>query len=380
MLIISASIGGGHVAAARALQAAFAERTAEVTHVDLLDYTTLPFRRLYRQAYFDLVRSAPEFVDWLGKRLDRTPSEQKTQQEKLRARLARLISLQLPRLINRYRPDVVVHTHFSAPEVLSSRLSPDVLRRSNREPISQAVVITDFFAHSFWLQPQVARYFVASEEVAVHLRACGVPPEHVTVSGIPIDLRFSSLESKQAARQALHYPLERDILLLMAGGLDERPLRTLLKELTALRWPLTAVVVCGRSPELLDVATRAVGEADGLVTFELVGFTSEVPRYMSAADLLVGKPGGLTSSEALAAGLPFAVVQPYPLQEEANTSYLLEHGAALRIEPLSVFDYKVRRFFETPALREQMAAAARALGKPAAAQVVADTVLKDLGV
>ena len=301
MLIISASIGGGHVAAARALQAAFIERHTEVTHIDLLDYTTRAFRRLYRQAYFDLVRTAPEFVDWLGKRLDRTPSEHKTQQEKLRARLARLISIQLPRLIDRYQPDAIVHTHFSAPEVLSSRLSPDLLRRSGREPIPQAVVITDFFAHSFWLQPKVSRYFVASEEVAVHLGACGVLPGHITVSGIPIDLRFDSLESKQTARQLLGYPAERDVLLLMAGGLDERPLRALVKELKILRWPLTAVIVCGRSPELLEVATQAVGETDGLVTFDLVGFTQEVPRYMSAADLLVGKPGGLTSSEALAA-------------------------------------------------------------------------------
>lgn len=366
------------MAAARALQTAFVERGAEVTHIDLLDYTTLPFRHLYRQAYFDLVRSAPEFVDWLGKRLDRTPSEQKSQQEKLRARLTRLISIQLPRLIDRYQPDAIVHTHFSAPEVLSSRLSPDLLGRGSRKAIPQAVVITDFFAHSFWLQPEVTRYFVASEEVAVHLRASDVPPEHITVSGIPIDLRFNTLEPRDAARRALRYSQERDVLLLMASGLDERPLRTLIKGLKTLRWPLLAAIVCGRSPGLLEVAAEAVGETDGLVTFDLIGFTGEVPRYMSAADLIVGKPGGLTSSEALAAGLPFAVVQPYPLQEEANTSYLLEHGAAMRIEPLSVFNYKVKRFFETPGLRQSMAKAARSLGKPEAARVIVARVLDDL--
>lgn len=378
ILIISASIGGGHVAAARALEAAFLERKAEVTHIDLLDYTSKPFRRLYGQAYFDLVRTAPEFVDWLGRRLDRTPGEQKSRQEKLRARLTRLVSIHLPRLINRYKPDVIVHTHFLAPELLSSRLAPALLQgRDSTRSIPQAIVVTDFFAHSFWFQPGIARYFVASDEVAVHLAASGVDPERIQVSGIPIDLRFTRLESKTTARQALDYPESRDLILVMAGGLDAPLVKTLITSLKTLRWPLTATFIFGRSTDLLDLATREVAEYEGLVHFDMLGFSKNVPTYMSAADLLVGKPGGLTSSEALAAHLPFAIVQPYPLQEEANTSYLLENGAAMRIEPLSVFNHKLKQFFEHPDVRERMRLAAGRIAKANAAREIVSSLLED---
>ena len=379
VLIISASIGGGHVAAARALETSFEERPEAVTvkHVDLLDYTTAPFRRFYRQTYFDLVQRAPEFVDWLGKRLDRSPGELKSRQERALSRLTRLVSYYLPRLVESYQPDVVVHTHFLAPEILGTRLAPDLLRLRNSKPLPQMVVITDFFAHSLWMQRGVSRYFVASQEVAVHLAASGIDSERVTVSGIPIDSRFARLETKLEARAALGYAPGRDLVLMMASGLDAGTLKKMLEQLKHLRWPLTVTLVCGRSPELMRVAKEASATDeldDPLVSFDLVDFTTEMPRYMAAADLLLGKPGGLTSSEALAAGLPFAIVQPYPVQEEANTGYLLEHGAALRIDPLSVLGYKVKRFLENEETRGRMRGAAHAIAHPNAAAEVAAVV------
>lgn len=379
VLIISASIGSGHVAAARALESACHERGLEATHVDLLDYTTAPFRRLYRQAYFELVRSAPEFVDWLGRRLDRPGSPQRSAQERLRARLVRLISYHLPRLIQRTRPEVILHTHFLAPEILSTRLSPEILRLGGRErPIPQAVVVTDFFAHSFWMQPKVWRYFVATDEVAAHLAQSGVPPERVVVSGIPIDLRFAALPSRAEARARLGWPQERDCAVLLASGLSGRALHALLAQLKGLRWPLELKLVLGRSANLLELAQRAVAEAEGLVRFEVVGYTGEMPAYMAAADLLIGKPGGLSCAEALAAGLPFALVQPYPIQEEANSGYLLEQGVAIRLEPLTVAAHKLRRLLEDATRRERMRAAALATAKPEAARTVVRQVLEDL--
>ena len=371
VLVVSASIGSGHVAAGRALEHALRDVGAETHHVDLLDYTTVPFRRLYRQAYFDLVRSAPDFVDWLGKRLDRAPAETQTRQARLRARLARALSYHLPRQITRVRPTLLVHTHFLGPEILSAQ------RRALAIP--QVQVITDFFAHALWLRSSIRRYYVGADEIAVHLRASGVAPERVRVTGIPIDGRFATLPAKAAARAQLGLDPERDVLLFMAGGMEAKTAKTLLEQLLTLRWPLQAVLVCGRSPDLvaqlrpLVAEARGAAEASGLVRPRLLGFTDQVPVYMAAADVMAGKPGGLTSSEALAAGLPMAIVQPYPLQEEANANYLLEAGAGMRIDPLTTFSYKLQRFLADDGRRRQMAAAATRLGRPHAARdVVAD--------
>lgn len=369
ILIVSASIGGGHTAAARALEGAALEHELEVKHVDMLDYTTAPFRRLYRQAYFDLVRTAPDLVDWLGRRLDRRAGEKKTRQERMRARLVRLVSYQLPRLIRHYEPDVLLHTHFLPPEILSAL--------GNQHLAPQALVITDVNTHSLWMQPGIRRYFVAAEEVAVHLRASGVEASRLVVSGIPIDVRFTQLPPKAEARAALGIPVDRDLLLVMAGGLDEAPLHDIVEGLKALRIPLHVFIICGRSEQLVSGVQRQLDDYQGLVHIHVLGFSREVPRYMAAADMLLGKPGGLTSSEALAAGLPFAVVQPYPIQEESNATYLLENGAGIRIEPLTVLGYKLRRFFEDAQRRQQMSQAARALAKPEAARMIIRSLLEE---
>ena len=372
ILVVSAAIGGGHVAAGRALESALLERGAEVDHVDLLNYTPAPFRRIYRQAYFDLVRTAPDLVDWLGRRLDRRPSEVGSRQQRLRARLTRLLSYELPRRMDAWAPDAVLHTHFLGPEILAGRL------RARRPLPPQGEVITDFFAHSLWLQPGLADYFVATEEVAVHLRSTGIAADRIHVTGIPIDLRFADLPTRADARALHGLNAERDVLLLMAGGLDAQLFRALLAQLRELRRPLSTIVVCGRSEHLVGVARGALEGYDGPVAFEVLGQTDDVPSLMAAADLLIGKPGGLTCSEALAAGLPLAVVKPYPLQEEANANVLLERGAAMRIEPLSTFSHKIRLYLEDAERRHDMRAAALRLARPGAARSVARIALERL--
>ena len=366
-LVVSASLGSGHVAAGRAIAATLTQRGATVEHVDLLDYTSAPFRRLYRQSYFDLVRTAPDLVDWLGKRLD-VSREAKTRQARLRARLTRLISYHLPRQIDAFRPDLIVHTHFLGGEILSTR--------KRGQDVPQVEVITDFLVHGLWLHPIMRRYYVAHEELAVHLRAVGVAADKVRVTGIPIDVRFSDLPTRSAARAALGLDDDRDVLLIMAGGMEAKATVEMLRQLQSLRWPLTVVVVTGRSEALRHRLTDAVDGTDGLVRFRVLGYTHEVPTWMAAADLLAGKPGGLTTSEALAAGLPYAVVQPYPLQEEANANFLIEGGAGMRIDPLTIFGYKVQRYLESHERRAAMARAARALGRPRAADDVADDVIE----
>jgi len=370
VLVLSASIGGGHVACAKALEAAFAACGVEAGHVDLLEHTAAPFRRLYRQAYFDLVRNVPDLVEWFGRRLDRRPTETLTVQRRLRARVVRMLSYELPRIIDRFAPQAVVHTHFLGPEVMAGRMRP-------RAPLPQAEVITDFFAHSLWLQPGIARYFVAIEEVKVHLVSAGVDEHRVRVTGIPVDPAFADLPAKAAARARLGLHVDRDVLLVMAGGLDADDLEGVLAPLVQLRWPLDVEVVTGRSQRLARVAER-YADTEGPVRLRVHGFVTDVPLRMAAADIALTKPGGLTCSEALAAGLPLLLVSPYPLHEEANATVLLENGAALRVEPLSTLSFKLRRLLAERDRLERMRSAARELGRPDAAGRVADTVLAEL--
>lgn len=283
------------------------------------------------------------------------------------ARLTQLLSRNLVWQVRQRAPEIIVHTHFLPPAIV----------RAERYHIPEAVVVTDYAAHNLWLQPGVKRYFVATPEVAAHLQAVGVGGDRVRVSGIPISPRFGLLETQADARRALGLAPERDVLLLMASGLDQATFKNLLAWTQKLRWPLTVFVICGRSQDLVATAERELLGYSGLINFLVLGFVEDIPRYMAAADLLVGKPGGLTTSEALAAGLPFAVVSPYPLQEEANANFLLESGVGFRLEPLTVASFKLRRFFEDGPRRERMRRTAQALAQPDAAERVVRSLLDE---
>jgi len=335
--LISASVGGGHTAAARALEHAFAQKKLVVHHIDALETSNRATRKLFRDGYFELVSEAPDLVSWLGKRLDK-PFEEQTRRERLMTRLSQMMLHNLPGAVREVRPDIIVHTHFVPPAVLSL----------SRTPIApEAIVITDYSAHGLWFQSSVSRYFVATPEIAARMEHAGVSQQRIAITGIPIDHHYASLPSQEDARATLNLNPHKNVLLLMASGLDEDVLRELLYHLGKLRYPLQAVVACGRSEELIAIGKEVIADYDGLVSAQVIGFTKEMPSYMAAADILVGKPGGLTTSEALAAGLPFGVVSPYPIQEEANALFLLENGVGLAIDPVSVLNVKLKTFFES---------------------------------
>ncbi len=366
VLLISASIGGGHIAAAHALEEAFTDFPCDVEHIDLLDFTSKIFRRLFRNTYFDLVKSVPDFVDWFGKRLDK--DAHKSQQRRLLTHLTRVTSPRLSSYIRRFQPDLIVHTHF---------LPPVLLSKGYKKRVTEVVVVTDYGAHSLWVNGDVKRYFVATEEMSVHLHSLGVSLEKIRVSGIPISPRYQQLEAQNTARNSLGI-LSSKVVLLMVSGMDKTTVAILLKQLKYFKITLTVVIICGRSTGLLSHIQKILASYQGSIDFRLISFTKELPCYLAAADILVGKPGGLTSSESLAAGLPFAVVTPYPLQEEANANFLLENGAGIRIEPLSVFGYKLERFFTDQEKQHRMQKAAKGLAKAYAANEIAKDLYEEI--
>jgi processive 1,2-diacylglycerol beta-glucosyltransferase len=166
-------------------------------------------------------------------------------------------------------------------------------------------------------------------------------------------------------------------ILVSAGGFGVGPVEALVHTLLELRHPVQLVVICGRSEALkrkLDelAAARPRGVTQVL---RVVGHTTEMDEYMAAADLLVGKPGGLTSSEALARGLPIVIVRPIPGQEERNADHLLEAGAAIRCNNLPALAWKIDRLLDDPSRLAAMRANARRLARPQAAREIAMTLV-----
>lgn len=363
VLLLSASAGAGHVRAAQALERAFEESGAarEVRHVDALEYTSRIFRDLYSKAYFDLVNRTPGLLGWLYDHFDKP-----WQNERRRLAFDRLNTRRFVRFLEKYRPQIAVCTHFLPAEIIS------FLKARERLSTRQAIVVTDFDVHALWLCHHYEQYFVALEETRVHLEKLGIEAEKITVSGIPIDPVFPLEKDSRAMRRK--HGLEEDVttILVSGGGFGLVPLEHLVRSLLEVRHRVQVVAICGRSEELKERLEQLEAgiSPDHNVALKVLGFTTEMDEYMSAADLIVGKCGGLTTSEALSKGLAFVIVNPIPGQEERNADHLLEEGVAIRVNNLPALAYKIDRLLDDPDRLSSMQTNARRLAHPRAAEEI----------
>ncbi len=365
VLVLSASAGAGHLRAAEAIEKAIRIRglASDVQHLDVLKYTNKVFRHLYSKAYIDLVNNAPEVLGWLYDYLD-----DPRKNDPVRAAFDRLNANPFIRYLQRYQPDVAICTHFLPSGIISS------LKGEGKVKVLNSVVVTDFDVHAMWLCRHVEQYFVALEETRVHLKALGVAQSLITVSGIPIDPVFMESKDPQAMRRKHGLDPDRFTILVSAGGFGVGPVGHMMQALSRISHPVQVVAVCGRNEalkaQLSDQVTNL--RKRSTVLFNVLGFTTEMDELMTATDLFVGKPGGLTTSEVLAKGVPMVVINPIPGQEERNSDHLLEQGAALRCNNLPALSYKIESLIDSPQKLTSMAENARLMGKPDAAFLVVD--------
>jgi processive 1,2-diacylglycerol beta-glucosyltransferase len=372
ILLLSVSAGAGHVRAAQALEKAFHEigdengNALEVLNVDTLEYTNKLFRHLYSKAYIDLVNKMPEVPGWMYDKLDKP-----WRNERRRLALDKLNTRPFVKLLRSYHPDMIVCTHFLPAEIVSW------LKAKERLSSRQAIVVTDFDVHAMWLVHHYEHYFVAIDEARAYLEALGIPAGKITVSGIPIDPVFVQQKDKLEMRRKHGLAPDRTTILLSAGGFGVGSIDALVASLLHLEHSAQVVAICGRNEELKRRLTKTAGrlKSNARVTVKPVGFTQEMDEFMTAADLVLGKPGGLTTSEALAKGLVFVIVNPIPGQEERNSDHLLEGTIAIRCNNLQTIGYKLDRLLGNPERLATMKANALAAGRPDAARRIVGKVI-----
>ena len=195
-----------------------------------------------------------------------------------------------------------------------------------------------------------------------------------------MDPLFAKPLDRAEARAQLGLDADATVILISAGGYGVGPVEQLVKDLVARgkHWQIAAIA--GRGEQMrqrLEELARTAGTLPGgAPRLRAVGFTSEMDKYMAAADLMVGKAGGLTTSEALSRGLPMALIEPIPGQEERNADHLLEAGAAIRCNNLPAAAWKIAALLDDPARLRGMREAARKLGRPNAAAAIAEDALR----
>jgi processive 1,2-diacylglycerol beta-glucosyltransferase len=375
ILIATVTAGGGHLAAAAALDEAWrALRPGDVVErLDLSQYFSPLHRKIHADGYVKLVEHAPELWGMLFA---------KTDDPKVARRLNRIQQLfpsrsraRFARFVKQFKPDAVLCTHYAPLEVLGSMREKGPAQKKTL-PASAPLcvsIVTDFEAHALWMDPGVDLYCVAAEETKARLVSRDASAESVVATGIPISAKFASRPGGRGIRKTLGLRDDLPVLLVLSGGFGMGPVAEILTELDKVTGSFQTLVVCGRNEEL----RRELAGQDRKHPTRVLGFASNMHELMAVADLIITKPGGLTSSEVLAMGKPLLIIDPIPGQEAANSDFLLERGAAAKANRVEDLPFRVGQLLGSKKLAE-MAKAAKALGRPKAAEAICKEVLRRL--
>lgn len=363
MLFLSASVGEGHTAAACAVRTAVVDRMpgTRCEVVDSYRYASQVFHRVASNGYIGMVKMLPQLYKYIYDQAERA-----TKVSSFKSWLHHYTALNLRQHLVDLKPDVVVCTHAFPCGVMSEykREFPDA------PPV--VGIVTDFVVHPFWIHRNIDGYAVATSAMRQTLVMRGVPADRIRVTGIPVDERFGRRQSREAARRAIGVEPQKTTILLMGGGLGIGPLEKALARIDALEHDVQIVVVVGKNERLEQRLSDAGKRMRTPVT--VAGFVPNVYEYMRAADILVSKPGGLTSSEALAAELPIVMLRPLPGQEERNARYLQDMGVGVRVQTSRELTEMLARLLDDPHRIARMRAGARALAQPHSASAVADMI------
>ena len=365
ILIATITAGGGHLQAAAALESAWKEFRPEdeVKKVDLLEFFSRLHRKAYTEGYVKMAEKAPELWGMLFRRTDKPEVARKL--AKFRRAFPPRSTQKILAFIKETTPDIVLCTHYLPLEILN------LLPREPGAPPLVVSVVTDFEAHALWMEPSVDLYCVASEETKARLVARGAAPGNVLASGIPILGKFATRPNSAAIRQRYGLRDDQPILLVLGGGFGMGPVAQIVGELDKMEGAFQLLVVAGRNEEL----RRELAIVDRRHPTHVLGFVNNMNELMSVAELIITKPGGLTSSEALAMGRPLFILNPIPGQEAANSDFLLQHGAAAKANAVEDLPFRVGQLLGSPKLAE-MARAAKSLGRPTAAPDICQEALR----
>ncbi len=367
VLILSGGISGGHRMVGEALREVFERHEIVATHFNALDMTWRPVTSAYRTVYRAILTHAPWIWGWIYRTTRDRHRAIPPWKTRLHGLYNRLQGRVLERHLEETQPALVLCTHYYPCEVASR------MRREGRLRSRIVFVLTDHEPHPFHLFDEVDLFTVPTERARAALLERGLPERRVAAAGIPVRAAFGQVR-REAARRALELDPSRPVVLVLGGMLGlGRAFRTV-RDLRRAVPEAQILIVCGRNARLRERLARKWEDDRGI---RPLGYVRDMASLMAASDLAVGKPGGATTAELLACGVPFLVVDAIPGQEEANVRFLQNTGAGAVAPSRRHLGPWARSIVGESSNRAAMRGAALAAGRVDAAEKVVRTALAD---
>jgi len=354
ILFFSVSIGAGHDSAARSLEQACLEidPTAKTKIIDTFDYINPTLHKVVLGSYMETLRFSPRVWGYLYHQAEKGES-----MVEMGPIFSELLSYRLKHLLKSFQPDAIVCTHAFPTGIIS------LLREKEQITVPLITVVTDFTIHPYWIHPETDYFIIPTEKLVFDAEMKGVPREKIKPLGIPVRPQFARTLNKEEVRMKLGLD-ERPTVLVMGGGLGLGAVHETVATLLAISHEIQVLAVTGQNQKLFNQLDLLARQDDRLRVF---GFVENVDEMMAAADLIVTKPGGLTTAEVLARQLPMVIVDPLPGQEDRNTEFLLNWGLAMKARQLEALPALISQLLQSELRLRQMREMAAHLAKPSAA-------------
>lgn len=367
----------GHRCAADAVKTVFRENYSheiETYGIDAFNHGFSFLAPLIAKTYLKIIKNLPTVWDFLW---DNQEVERATRP--FRELLSAVTITKLENLFNQYQPSALVCTH---------ALPCNILAWAKRKKIFDlplVAIITDFAVHPYWYDEMVDLYIVPTEEIKKLMisreifsldgeRKYSPQEKKIKVCGIPIDPHFSSKKvitskDKHKTKENLYLDPEQPVVLVM-GGTNGLGIEKIVSSCYA-NPEIQILVVTGMNKKIYQKMKYSFPENGRIRIF---GYTRHIPEMMDCADLLITKPGGLTSAEALAKGLPMVIFNPLPGQEEKNSEYLVSQGVAKQVDQEEQLSKTVKYLLTHPQILKRMSQSAYRLSSPDAAIKTAEAI------
>lgn len=366
-LILHASAGHGHLKAAQAIAGAIRVQSpgALVLVEDALDFFPKFVKKNYVSSYLYAITQAPAMWGVTYFFSDNRHLYPVTRI--LRRLFNHFCGKNLEKLMLAEKWDAILSTHFMPAEV-----SAHMRRKGLLQSTQLVTVVTDFLVHRFWLAKETDLYSGMCEETRAMLEREGIDPAKIRITGIPVADIFGKREDAAAMRLKLGLNPAKFTVLFTSGGMGASSIQEPVARFCRGSADVQAIVVCGNNPALKSALDAKAKELPNLLA---LGFVNNMHELMSAADLVVGKAGGSTTSETLAKGVPMMILEPVPGQETYNRDILVARGAALQVDGMSAVPSAIDAFRRDSTKRRSVREAIEKISRPDSAHAVAKLVL-----
>ncbi|MBI5415225.1 MAG: glycosyltransferase [Candidatus Omnitrophica bacterium] len=354
----------GHRQATLAIQQALRQLDPgiEAPAINGFGYTYPLLEKIVNKAYMSVIKRTPKVWDYLYD----NPSIVKSSQS-IQNFLHKTSHAKIGKLFARHRPGAIVCT-----QAFPCGMVADY-KREHKLDVKLIGVLTDFAPHSYWINEGVDCYIVPSEDVKERLVTKGVASELIRAYGIPLRAKFAARLDPKPIAEKMGLDPGVPTVLVMGGGQGLGPIKKIVESLARIRMYVQVIVLAGTNKKIVQSLRKFAARSDKKIL--ITEFATNVDELMELATIIVTKPGGMTTAESLAKGLPMVIVNPIPGQEMRNTDFLIQKGIGIRVHEVNAVGEEIELLLNAPERLEAMSKAAYANAKPYASLDIARLIL-----